>query len=693
MNDDLTSLLLLLGKATLLLAAALAATRALARVNPRWRLLICEWTAAAVLLLPPALLFPGFGPAVPFWAPAAPAAAGDGAPLDLQLDPLPADGGGMLAAETGFGAGGQSREPRGRGVSIVFLASALYLAGVAAFSLYRLLAKRRLRREVCALPEAGAGAQSVLDAVLAARAAAPGGRPLLFVAPDSFGPFCCRVGGGEAIVVPGSLAGGGDREALTSVLHHELQHLANRDLLRIGLMFGFHASLWFHPLAWALRRRHAAVVEELGDRVAAAQVGRERYRSSLARLALKGSGTRPQPLGAVGFSRTPDILTRLRLLTRSVPHAPLGGRRATGAAALATLFALLVSGIRPAEARTDRAPDSGAAAAGNAFLAELGGGMRAEVAVSARRAFGALLAHQDDDGGFAASDADRANAVALTALAATAMRAHGGADPDSPYREPMRRALGFVLNCQRDSGVFYPSPEAARPGSMYHHCIATWGVASTLDLLPRGERREARRRLGRAVDVLVAAQSVPKAAADQGGWRYTETSRDSDLSCSVWALRALAAARRAKIEIPQGVFDDAIGYVKRTQNDDGGFRYTVAGPQRSSLERAAMGLYCLRAGGMEPASDDRGSVERATAFVLGHLPGEGAARGPYHHYGLLWSSAALASADAEAKGRYLRWLVPHCLSSQNEAGWGADGRGLGGLLNTLCVLHAYAPAP
>jgi len=41
------------------------------------------------------------------------------------------------------------------------------------------------------------------------------------------------------------------------------------DLRRERLMLPGIALLWFHPLAWLLRRNHFAALEELGDRVAA----------------------------------------------------------------------------------------------------------------------------------------------------------------------------------------------------------------------------------------------------------------------------------------------------------------------------------------------------------------------------------------------------------------------------------------
>ena len=49
--------------------------------------------------------------------------------------------------------------------------------------------------------------------------------------------------------------------------------------------------------------------------------------------------------------------------------------------------------------------------------------------------------------------------------------------------------------------------------------------------------------LPRALALILRAQAVQKSSRHKGGWRYHPNSRDSDTSCSGWALMALRSAK------------------------------------------------------------------------------------------------------------------------------------------------------
>jgi hypothetical protein len=61
--------------------------------------------------------------------------------------------------------------------------------------------------------------------------------------------------------------------------------------------------------------------------------------------------------------------------------------------------------------------------------------------------------------------------------------------------------------------------------------------------------------------VIVQAQRVRKSSIEQGGWRYSPDSNESDLSVTSWQLLALLAARQCGYDVDQQVLDDAIRYV------------------------------------------------------------------------------------------------------------------------------------
>ena len=56
---------------------------------------------------------------------------------------------------------------------------------------------------------------------------------------------------------------------------------------------------------------------------------------------------------------------------------------------------------------------------------------------------------------------------------------------------------------------------------------------------------------------------------------------------------ALRAARDAGIKVEKSVIDKAIAYVKRLQNDDGGFNYMEGTSSNSEFPRSAAGVATL----------------------------------------------------------------------------------------------------
>ena len=80
--------------------------------------------------------------------------------------------------------------------------------------------------------------------------------------------------------------------------------------------------------------------------------------------------------------------------------------------------------------------------------------------------------------------------------------------------------------------------------------------------------------LARALQLILRAQRVPKSEKNQGGWRYHPGSRDSDTSCSGWALMALRSAKLNGAAVPDSAIEDAVAYLYRHYDDRlGSFGY------------------------------------------------------------------------------------------------------------------------
>ena len=182
--------------------------------------------------------------------------------------------------------------------------------------------------------------------------------------------------------------------------------------------------------------------------------------------------------------------------------------------------------------------------------------------VAIRRAIAFLITQQDKEGAIQ-TQFQWANRTAMTALSLMAMASvgHQPAD-DTPQGQAMKKALAFILRPDnQDVNGYYGAKDGSR---MYGHGIITLTLAEMLGMGADATMdKQITERCKAAIKVILQSQAISKNATDDGGWRYTPDSYDSDLSASVWQVSALRAAKNAGIEVPKGAIDRAIEYIKR----------------------------------------------------------------------------------------------------------------------------------
>jgi hypothetical protein len=185
--------------------------------------------------------------------------------------------------------------------------------------------------------------------------------------------------------------------------------------------------------------------------------------------------------------------------------------------------------------------------------------------------------------------------AAITSLAAMAFMARGHVPGQGPYGENINRAVDYVLNIQQPDGVL----SATNIGStMYDHGISTVMLCETYGMLDEKRQQRAGAAIAKAVHVILAAQAVPKPADLQGGWRYSPSSGDSDISVTGWQLMALRGAANIGAAVPPRAIQMGIEYIKRRAvpagafGDGGGFSYS--GNTDPSPARTGTGILALQ---------------------------------------------------------------------------------------------------
>jgi len=118
-----------------------------------------------------------------------------------------------------------------------------------------------------------------------------------------------------------------DDSELKLILTHELGHVAGRDIPWAMFACIVRSLWWFHPLVWRLPSAHQVACETVCDALATQNhSARATYRSLLARLALLVNAQNVFD-GNVAMSATAEITRRLRRLSHHIPSDSLSRHR------------------------------------------------------------------------------------------------------------------------------------------------------------------------------------------------------------------------------------------------------------------------------------------------------------------------------------------------------------------------------
>jgi len=317
-----------------------------------------------------------------------------------------------------------------------------------------------------------------------------------------------------------------------------------------------------------------------------------------------------------------------------------------------------------------------------------------EAAVDKGIAF--LLSKQRPDGAIVAGER---NETAMTSLAilALASAGHQPIDP-APEGEAMRRALGFVLQADRqEPNGYFGQKDGSR---MYGHGITTLMLAEMLGMgVDREQDRLLRERCAKAIALILRSQPQ-REGPHRGGWRYTPDSRDSDLSVTVWQLAALRSARNAGLEVSKQAIDEAVDYVKRSYRGEragatgpvGGFSYQASGNE-VRFSTTAQGLLALQVSGEYGAPEVEGAANRLLSDTRDQTS-------KWFYYGTYYYSKGMfqrGGPHAEAaEKRVAELLLPR---QKPDGSWQGEGdeHKAGPIYSTslailsLAVRHHYLP--
>ena len=177
--------------------------------------------------------------------------------------------------------------------------------------------------------------------------------------------------------------------------------------------------------------------------------------------------------------------------------------------------------------------------------------------------------------------------VATAGLGGLAFMCGGHAPGFGRYGKAIDLCVEFLLRHVQDSGYIARQDNIAHE-NMYGHGFAMLFLSQAYGMTRKAETGE---KLRKAVELTCNAQN------DQGGWRYQPRKADADLSVTVCQIMALRGARDVGIDVPDEVRQKCIDYVKKSQNKNGSFRYTLRGGH-TTFAMTAAGVTSLYSAGI-----------------------------------------------------------------------------------------------
>ena len=192
--------------------------------------------------------------------------------------------------------------------------------------------------------------------------------------------------------------------------------------------------------------------------------------------------------------------------------------------------------------------------------------------------------------------------TAVTALAGTALTMGGSTTTQGPYRKQIGQAVSFLIDQAakrtQDSDKLIPRHNGLI-GDPFSDNRYTYGHGFSMLFLSQvlGEEEYASRR-DELIQVLdKAVEFSGRAQTKSGGWGYVSAEAGNNFdegSTTITQVQGLRGCRNAGIVVPKDVIDNAVDYIYKCKNPDGGISYSSRnrGTSRPAITAAALaGLY------------------------------------------------------------------------------------------------------
>jgi hypothetical protein len=272
----------------------------------------------------------------------------------------------------------------------------------------------------------------------------------------------------------------------------------------------------------------------------------------------------------------------------------------------------------------------------------------------------------------------RPTRLANTALSLLAWMSAGSGLERGPHGSEMSRAVDYILTrVERDPtsrNLGFISDGGEQLIRMHSHGFAVLAMAEAYAASPRSDRGA---RLAEALTLAVGC--IERSQSLEGGWYYQPVRGiDHEGSITIALVQALRSAKGAGLRVDPEVIAKAEDYVRRSQAEEGAFRYMI-GSDKVSVALTAAAISTLNAAGTYHGPE----IQQGYDYIARELQGrasltsewefrtpDGQRRFPYYER-LYLAQAYWQNPDRTVFTRWFESERERVLKAQNEDGsWG-----------------------
>ena len=242
----------------------------------------------------------------------------------------------------------------------------------------------------------------------------------------------------------------------------------------------------------------------------------------------------------------------------------------------------------------------------------------------------------------------------------------GNTPTRGPNGRSVRKAVDFLLRISQPNGLIATRSEEGR--SLHGHGFSLLFLAQVYGM------EEERRKQVRVHDVLTRGVRITERSQSRaGGWLYRPESDGDEGSVTVTQIQGLRACRNSGIQVNTTVIRNAVRYIERSMNSDGGVRYRLAGGGSSRPPITAAAVATLYNAGAydSPLADRLMSYCERTISVNARSGGWG-----HFYYTHLYYAQAKYQRGGREWSRYYKAITRRLLNTQSKDGsWMGDNVG------------------